>query len=113
MGFLDKIREFFSGGGSGSARGPAPDPNGIWFHFRCDRCGSTVRIRVDKRNDLNREDDGPGALLLRKEVMDDTCFQLMQAEVWLDSSYRVVSGDVFGGELITAEEYAEATDQET
>jgi phage terminase large subunit GpA-like protein len=108
MSFLDKLRQIFGGGGSGSGAS-ASDSTGLWFHFRCRRCGETVRIRVDRRNDLNREDDGPGALVLRKEVMDDSCFQLIHAEIWLDNSYNVVSSDVSGGELITEEAYQAAT----
>ena len=106
MGILGKLRELFSGGGAGSG-GQAPDPNGLWLHFKCDKCGAVVRIRADKRNDLNRE-GGPGTFLLRKEVMDSKCFQLIEATVWLDSNYSVVSSDVTGGELISAEEYAAA-----
>ena len=108
MGLLDKLKEFFMGGGASGASGSGPDPNGIWLHFRCEKCDTLVRIRADKRNDLNREDDGPGTFLLRKEVMDSKCFQLMDATVWLDSSYNVVTADVSGGHLITQEEYEAA-----
>ena len=100
MGFLDKIRSLFTGAASA---GPA-DPHGIWLHFRCDKCGAVVRMRADRRNDLNRE-DGPGTFLLRKEVMDDSCFQLMNAEIWLDTNYNVVTAEVSGGQLISEEEY--------
>jgi len=106
MGFLDKLRELLGGSGKGGAAASG-DPYGLWFHFRCNKCGSVVRIRADRRNDLNRE-DGPGALLLRKEVMDNKCFQLMHAEVWLDSEYNVVSSEVTGGKLISRDEYEAA-----
>ena len=110
MGIFGWIKGLFAGGSGGSGgsggAGQAPaDPNALWFHFRCQRCGQVVRIRVDKRNDLNRAEEGPGALLLRKEVMDARCFQLMSAEIWLDSGYRVVTSAVSGGELISQEEY--------
>ena len=101
MGFLDKLKGLFAGSPSSSGHS---DPNGLLFHFRCQNCKSLVRIRVDKRNDLNRE-DGPGTFLLRKEIMDDKCFRLMAAEIWLDKSYRVVTADVTGGELVPQEEY--------
>ena len=107
MGFLDKLREFFSGGGA-AGNG---DPYGLWLYYRCQRCKATVKVRVDRRNDLNREDDGPGTFVLRKEVMDDSCFQLMRSEVWFDSSYNVVAADVTGGEMITEAEYE--AEQET
>jgi len=103
MGFLDKIKSFLAGAPSGAPG----DPYGIWFHFRCGKCGEVVRVRADRRNDLNRE-AGPGTFLLRKEVMDNSCFQLMHAEIWLDGSYNVVTAEVSGGELISKEEYEAA-----
>ncbi|MBN1402232.1 MAG: hypothetical protein JXA74_15430 [Anaerolineae bacterium] len=107
MGFLGKIKQWLTGSPAGArpASSGYSDPNGIYFHFRCNQCGEIVRIRVDKRNDLNREDDGPGPLLLRKEVMGNNCFQLMHAEIWLSSDYGIAAADVTGGELVSAEEY--------
>ena len=113
VGFLDKLRALF-GQPSSSARTPtaANDPDALWLHFRCSKCGATVRVRAHRRNDVNRIDEGPGDYLLCKEVMDSKCFQLMRAEVYLDASYRLVTAHVEGGELITAEEY-EASQQQT
>jgi len=102
MGFLDKLRRLLGTASASSAT--LADPHGLWFHFRCTKCGSLVRIRADRRNDLNRS-EGPGTFLLRKEVMDSKCFQLISAEIWLDASYNVVSAEVNGGELISKEEY--------
>jgi hypothetical protein len=110
MGFLDGLRKVFGGGAGSEGGGANGDPYGLWFHFRCGKCGTPVRIRVDRRNDLNREEGGQGTFLLRKDVMDDKCFQLMHAEVWLDSGYNVVAADVSGGEMISQEEYQEATE---
>jgi len=107
-GILNAIKQLFEGGSRGTA---TRDRNAIYFYFQCDNCGAVVPVRVDKRHDLNRE-EGPGTFLLRKEVMDDKCFQLMQATIWLDSGYSVVSADVTGGELISEEEYNAITKQE-
>ena len=104
MGFLDKLRKVLGG----SSTGTAGDPYGLWFHFRCKKCGSVVRIRVDRRNDLNREEGGAGSFILRKDVMDNKCFQLMHAELWLDEGYNVASAEILGGELISQEEYDKA-----
>ena len=105
MSLLDKLRKILGGGAT--PKSSEGDPYGIFFHFRCSRCGSLVRVRVDRRNDLNSE-DGPGTYVLRKEIMDNKCFQLIHAEIWLDQNLNVVETDVQGGELITAEEYEAA-----
>jgi hypothetical protein len=110
MGFFDKLKKAL--GGSERKPGAAPsgggDPNGILFYFRCKKCGSLVRVRVDRRSDLNAE-DGPSTYVVRKDVMDNKCFQLIKAEMWLDSTYTVVQSDVRGGTMITEEEYLAAT----
>ncbi|MFO7917009.1 MAG: hypothetical protein R6V13_02890 [Anaerolineae bacterium] len=100
-GILEAIKNLFQGGLAGAG---TRDPNAIFLYFKCDKCGAVVPVRVDKRHDLNRE-EGPGTFLLKKDVMDDNCFQLMRATVWLDNSYNVVSADVSDGELISEEEY--------
>jgi len=90
MGIFDKLGQLL-GGFFSSPGGTSSDPRGLMLYFRC----------------ANRE-AGPGTFLLRKEVMDDKCFQIMKATIWLDSSYRVVSSDVQGGELVSEEEYRAA-----
>jgi len=106
MGLLDALRRLFmSQPASPAASG---DPNGLWFYFRCNKCGDVVRVRAHRYNDLNREEGGPAPLVLRKDVMDTKCFQLMRAEIWLDNNYGVVSSEVSGGKLISEEEYVQA-----
>jgi len=108
MGIWDSVKAFF---GMLPRSGVATrDPNGVYFHFLCSRCGSVVQVRADRRNDFNRFDAGvgPSSLLLRKDVMDNTCYQLMGGEMWLDSSYTPVSRTGTGGKLITPDAYDEA-----
>ncbi|MGI5917114.1 MAG: hypothetical protein ACOX9A_11805 [Anaerolineae bacterium] len=102
MGFMDSIRRLF--GRTSSPSASKGDPYGVFLHFECGRCGARVRIRADRRTDFNREDDGAGSLVLRKDVMDDRCFQLMHAEIWLDERYQVVAADVIGGRLLGEDE---------
>jgi hypothetical protein len=106
MGFFDWLKKAFVSAPSESSG----DPYGMWLYFRCDKCGAVVRIRADKRNDLNR-DEGPGDFVLRKDVMDSKCFQLMTTEIWLDGNYNVTTAEVNGGQLITHEEYDAAQAQ--
>jgi hypothetical protein len=110
MGLIEKLRKSL-GGNERKPGGPpagSGDPNGIWFYFRCKKCSTPVRVRVDRRSDLNPE-DGPAAYVVRKDVMDSKCFQLIKAEIWLDTAYSVVQADIRGGSLISEEEYLAAT----
>ncbi len=109
MAFWDAVKRVLGlgsgrAGGSSSASGGG-DPDGVYLYCRCKNCGEAVAVRLNKRNDLSREEGGPGTFFVRKEVMDNRCFRLMQAEAWFDDSYRVVTADIEGGTLLTREEY--------
>ncbi|MGC9522187.1 MAG: hypothetical protein ACP5HG_09970 [Anaerolineae bacterium] len=104
MGFLKKIVDALFG----SAEGEMRDKEGIYLYIKCDRCGAPVQVRVDKRHDLQRDYDS-GGYVLRKEIMDGTCFSLMQATVRFDPGYRVVEREIEGGEFITYEEFRALT----
>jgi hypothetical protein len=51
--------------------------------------------------------DDDGQYVLRKEIMDNQCFQLMHAELHFDERRRVVSRELSGGTFIGEEEWAE------
>lgn len=115
MSLWDTLKKVFTGGGATGRTTPAgktaassraaADPDGLMMYFRCSNCGSPVAVRVNKRNDLSREEGGPGTMFVRKEVMDNKCFRLMRAEIWFDDAYRIVTADIEGGTLLTADEY--------
>lgn len=100
MGFLKKIVETLFG----SSQGEVKDSQGIYFYVKCSRCGTPLRIRADKHHDLQRDYD-TGEYVLRKEIMDGSCFSLMQATIRFDPSYRIVDRQIDGGEFISWEEY--------
>ncbi len=104
MEFLKKIGEFIFGSSSGELR----DPDGIYLYIKCDKCGAPVRIRADKRHDLQRDFD-TGNYVLRKEIMDGSCFSLMYATVHFNAHYQITSQEVEGGEFITWEAYKALT----
>jgi len=110
MNLWDTLKRALGGGSTGSGRGPAGDPDALMLYVRCNNCRENVAVRLNKRNDLVREDDGPGVFFVRKEVMDNKCFRLMRAEVWYDSNYSIVTADVEGGVLLTPQEYENARD---
>lgn len=100
MSFLKRLSSILTGGaGEGGER------NAYWLYVRCDRCGEKLRLRVDRQYEIQPDYD-QGGYVLRKEIMDGTCFQLMYAEVHFDPAMRVTSRDLRGGTFITAEEYA-------
>ncbi|HIE37703.1 MAG TPA: hypothetical protein EYH30_11495 [Anaerolineales bacterium] len=82
----------------------AHDPDGIYFYVRCGQCGQRLQIRASRRFDLMRDLER-GGYMLRKEMMDGTCFSLMYATIRFDDAYRVVSREIEGGEFITEEEF--------
>lgn len=103
MGFLKKLFEGIFGG-----EGQIRDRDGIYIYVQCDKCGAPVRVRADKHHDLQRDLEH-GGYVLRKEIMDGTCFQLMYATLHFDAAYNVVDREIEGGEFITHEEYQEMT----
>ncbi len=100
MGILRRVREALFGSREGEIR----DPMGIYIYAKCDNCGAPVRTRLDKRHDLRRDDE-TGGYLAHKEMMDGSCFSLLQATIRFDARYRVVEAQVDGGELISWNEY--------
>ena len=102
MGFLKKLASVLF------AKNDNIDPYGIHFYIKCDRCGAVVDARADRRNDLSRQYQGEGAFVWRKEIIDDRCFQLMQAEVRFDDHYNILSQELTGGCFITKEEYEQS-----
>ncbi|MDF1514771.1 MAG: hypothetical protein P1S60_13260 [Anaerolineae bacterium] len=80
------------------------DSNGLYFYIQCAKCGTPVRIRIDKTRDLQRDYD-TGEFFLRKEVMDGGCFSLMYAQIRFNSAYQVIEQTVEGGRFISWETY--------
>ena len=100
MGFFRKLMSAVFGASDGEVR----DPNGIYLYVKCSRCGTPVRIRADKRHDLQRDYD-TGEFVLNKEVMDGSCFALIHTTTRFDPSYRIIDQQIQGGEFITREAY--------
>lgn len=94
MGFLKRL----FGGESSSYE----DKQGIYLYVACDRCGSRLRVRVDKQYDLNRES---GGYVWHKTLVDGKCFRPMSTIVRFDSSYEVVEAEIEGGRYLTRAEY--------
>lgn len=99
---MDWLNRLFSHGGSGKREGN--DPNALWLYVKCDRCGTPLAVRIDRRNEISRDYDTNG-MILRKEMMDGVCFQLMQAEIHFDEQGKLTSETVSHGKFLTREEF--------
>lgn len=111
MAIFDKV----FGGLFGKAGGAgAPRDNAFYYYVRCDKCGETIRVRVDRSNDLAQDfedgGDNPSGYTVTKGVVGKKCFRTINLTVKFDSARREVSRSIEGGEFITADEYeAQAT----
>jgi hypothetical protein len=100
MGFLKKL---FGGGEKKPQK--YVDHDGIYFYVRATRCNAVVKVRADKKHDLNSTDSG---YEWQKTIVDSKCFSRMQAIVSFDRNYNVTHQEITQGEFITLAEYEAA-----
>jgi len=107
LGFMERLSSRLSGRGGESE----------YVHreyIRCARCGETILVRVDKRNELTRTYDGAeGGYYMRKGVIGsgkDRCFQTIEVRLAFTSERDLLARHVSGGEFVTEKEYS-AEDQ--
>lgn len=101
MGFLDSLKSAFSGGDS------SYDKDGYWLYVRCNRCGETIKTRIDLRNNLHQQDEG-GYITRKTLVGNQLCFERIEVILHFDGNRRVVDREIARGEFITAEEFEQA-----
>jgi hypothetical protein len=77
----------------------------LWLEVRCNRCGETIRARVDLRNDLSLLDEGEyekAAYFCRKILIGaQRCYQPVEVELYFDMQRGLVEHRVSGGEFIS------------
>ena len=85
------------------------DQDALWLYFECDACGEKIKVRVNKKTDLEdqygQEPSGRSAYSLRKEIIGSGCFNLIFADVRFDSRYNIMTSKMKNGKLITKAEY--------
>ncbi len=107
MNFLKRL---FGGGEQEPPSAHPHDPDGIYFYVRAQRCNAVVKVRADKKHDLNQAEGG--GYVWHKTIVDSKCFSRMQAVVYFDSRYNIIDQEISAGEFITAVEYQAALEQE-
>jgi hypothetical protein len=103
MGFFDRLRKAFSGGGA------APSDSGAyWVYAQCRRCGEPLKGRIDLRNEPSQADEGD-TWIVRKGLLGTgarRCFQTVEVVLTFDSEKKeVIDSEVTGGKLISEDEY--------
>ncbi|HEX2987160.1 MAG TPA: hypothetical protein VHS06_03210 [Chloroflexota bacterium] len=100
MGLLDRVRSFFSDVSSGEVYV-------MYIYIRCKRCGEPIRLRMDRRFDLELEfgETLVSGFVANKDILGRKCSNLIRVHVEYDSSHRQKNRDIEGGQFITREEY--------
>ncbi len=100
MSLFKRLGSLF--GGSGGREAAA-----LYFGVKCARCGEIIRVRADKRYDLEEDyevqADGISGYTLHKEVLGQRCPRLLHLTVRFDRAKRIVAQEVAGGELVDLE----------
>lgn len=103
MGLLKRLSNLFS------QPGRIDDP-AYWITVRCNRCGETIRARVDMRNDLSLDygESGPyegqTTYFCRKMLMGEQgCFQQIEVELTYDANRKLLDRQIKGGQFIDEE----------
>ncbi|MDX1662985.1 MAG: hypothetical protein R3272_04270 [Candidatus Promineifilaceae bacterium] len=99
---LEFLRRLFGQGGKESRDSDYQDPQGLYLFVECERCGAQLRLRADKKYDLNRTAEG---YTWHKTIIDSQCFQPMPTVVTFDKQFNVISSDIEGGRYITREQF--------
>ncbi|MCL4534165.1 MAG: hypothetical protein M1370_03270 [Bacteroidetes bacterium] len=100
MGFLDGLRSLFTGLSSG-------DMYAMYIYVRCQRCGEKVRLRMDRRFDLEQEfgENLVTGYVANKDILGRNCPNLIRVHIEYDQNFRPRTQEVHGGQLITRQEY--------
>ncbi len=100
MSFLKKLF-----GGEEPKHSGEGDTDGFFVYIQCDKCGTKLRLRINKQYDLMPSGDG---YTWHKTIVDSKCFQRVPTVAHFDRNYKLVNADMDGARFITREEY-EAT----
>jgi len=89
--------------GGTSKPGVTQDADALIYYVKGDKCGAVTRVRIDRRNDLSRDDDD--TFFVRKVVVDSKCYGQVELELRFDQHYNEVSREIKGGVFISREEW--------
>ena len=102
MSFFRKIASVLSPKGAGEG-------DLLWVYVRCDKCGETIKTRLDLRHDLTPNYSAEGRVInyfLRKVLIgSQRCFEPIEVKLTFDPQRRPTSREITGGQFMSKEEY--------
>jgi hypothetical protein len=100
MSFFKKIAQIVS---------PPADSNVYWVYAKCNRCGETLRARINLNNDLSiiyGDKQSKDTYFCRKVIMGtDKCFQRIEVELTFDKNRKLLNREIQGGRFMDEKEY--------
>jgi hypothetical protein len=93
--FLDRLLTMLRG--SAPAAG---ESSSYWFEVRCDRCGETLRGRIDMRNELSLRDDAEGFFTRKSLVGGDRCFHPVETVHYFSAQRLLTDRTIRGGRFL-------------
>lgn len=97
---MNLLRRFFGGGQHDES---GDDSNALVYFVKGYKCGAITRLRIDKRNDLSRDDDDN--FFVRKVVVDSKCYGQVELELHFDQNYQETSREIKSGTFVTQKEW--------
>lgn len=98
---MNIFKKLFGGTAKDSAAGE--EANALIYYVKGNKCGAVTRVRIDKRNDLSRDDDD--MLFVRKVIVDGKCYGQVEVELRYDDSFQELSRTITGGVFVGREEW--------
>lgn len=71
-------------GGAADSADAAHDSDALVYYLKGHKCGAVTRMRIDRRNELSRDDDD--TFFVRKLVVDNKCYSQVEIELRFDRS---------------------------
>ncbi|MCS6848031.1 MAG: hypothetical protein RMN52_09985 [Anaerolineae bacterium] len=90
-------------GGAAKSEVAPQDSDALIYYVKGHKCGAITRVRIDRRNDLSRDDDDN--FFVRKVVVDSKCYGQVELELRFDPQYNEISREIKGGVFVTRQEW--------
>ncbi|MFC1466650.1 MAG: hypothetical protein ACFLMY_17545 [Candidatus Brachytrichaceae bacterium NZ_4S206] len=90
-------------GGAANSEAATQDSDALIYYVKGNKCGAITRVRIDRRNDLSRDDDDN--FFVRKVVVDSKCYGQVEIELRFDPQYNEISREIRGGVFVTRQEW--------